>query len=147
MFDLGRKAEKSGRIVEAYLMYSQAAAAEPKNKLFWGKAEALRTRAAMLANTMPADLSAPADANAAADVPESADVEESPAADVTPPTAKELDDARKPQAPATLAGSPDIKSFHLTADSKELFEQVAKAYGLDVVFDGDYTPTPNVPFH
>src|SRR6185503_13180112 len=33
---------------------------------------------------------------------------------------------------------PGHKDFDLRADSKSLWEQVARAFGLEVVFDGDY---------
>ncbi len=39
-----------------------------------------------------------------------------------------------------LKASPDRKDLDFRGDSRLLFEQVAKSYGLDAVFDGDYQP-------
>lgn len=142
LFDQAKRAEKQGKVVEAYLLYSEAAAQAPKNKLFWGKAQALRTRAMLAAKTVPAEVTAE---------PESANTQDGDAgtpdgADNSPPTPKELYEARQPQPPAELKASTETRSFQLRSDTKALWEQVTRAYGLDVVFDGDYQATPNVPF-
>lgn len=139
--ELARQAsrlEKQGKLVEAYLLYSQAAAADPDAKTYWLKAQALRTRAAMAANVMPSEVD-----SGSAPSPEAEDLAEA----APPPTPKELDEARQPQPPPVLEATPGVKSFSLTADSKSLWEQVAKAYGLDVFFDGDFRQTPNVRYH
>jgi hypothetical protein len=49
-----RKAEKKGQMAMAYLLYSQAAALEPGNATYWLRSQAVRTRAALEAGTMPA---------------------------------------------------------------------------------------------
>ena len=54
-----------------------------------------------------------------------------------------MEDARKPQPPFELKAAPIHRDFDLRADARSLFEQVAKQYGLDVVFDGDYQPGPS----
>ena len=43
----GRRAERAGHMAEAYLLYSQAAAMSPKNKTYWQRSQAVRTRAAL----------------------------------------------------------------------------------------------------
>lgn len=128
--------ERQGKLVEAYLLYSQAAAADPDGTTYWLKAQALRTRAAMAAKVMPKDSDSP-DAVAAEDETGSA----------APPTLKEMEEARKPQPPPVLQALPGVKSFSVTADSKALWEQVAKTFGVEVIFDGDFRPAPNVRFH
>src|SRR6202030_1983192 len=71
-----------------------------------------------------------------ADGPAEADsTEQSP---VEPITEKDLREARKMLPPPELKASPGRQDFNLKADPKHLFEQVARAFGLDVVFDGDY---------
>jgi general secretion pathway protein D len=39
-----------------------------------------------------------------------------------------------------LKANPETKDFDLRGDSRKLFEDVAHAFGLDCVFDGDYEP-------
>lgn len=133
LFKRARKFEKKGDVTQAYLLYAQAAAADPSKNDYWQRSQALRTRAAMAAKVMPAD-----DASAPA----------APTPEVKLPAAseKESDEARRPQPPFELKGSGERKSFDLKTDSKALFEQVAKAYGLEVVFDGDYQSGPPIRF-
>lgn len=125
--------EKKGDVVQAYIFYSEAAAADPTNKKYWQKMQSLRTRAALASKVMPNTTSGDS-------VAELEDSEESP--EDPPPSAKELLDAKKPQPPFELDGSKEKKDLDLRGDSKSLYEQVAKAYGLDVVFDGEYQPRP-----
>jgi hypothetical protein len=42
--------------------------------------------------------------------------------------------------PATLKGSPEKKSFNLKGDARTVFEQVASAFGIQVVFEAGYEP-------
>ena len=53
-------------------------------------------------------------------------------------TAEELDAARLPQPPAELSGAPGRNDFDLEANFRELYEQVAREYGLKVAFDEDF---------
>jgi hypothetical protein len=133
-----KRLEKQGKVVEAYLLYTQAAAADPDAKRYWLKAQALRRRAVMAANVMPKYVDSPdvPDAEAAEDISETA----------PPPTAKELETARQPQPPPILEATPGLKTFSVTADSKSLWEQVTKAFGLEPIFDGDFRSTPNIRF-
>ncbi|MBI1897603.1 MAG: hypothetical protein HYS04_13920 [Acidobacteria bacterium] len=120
------KLEKKGQFAQAYLLYAQAAAAEPANVRYWAKAEALRTRAAMAAQAAP-----PAFTEASG--PSLPPVDPLPA-----PSMAEIAETRKPQPPVELKATPGHKSFELRAPPRPLFEEVARAYGLDVIFDGDY---------
>ena len=43
-YEQGRKAERKGQLVQAYLLYSQAAAQDPANLEYWLRAQGLRTR-------------------------------------------------------------------------------------------------------
>jgi hypothetical protein len=42
LYNQGRKAEKAGQIARAYLLYSEAAALEPNNHLYWSRSLALQ---------------------------------------------------------------------------------------------------------
>lgn len=127
-----RSAEKKGDAVKAYLLYAQAAAAKPSRNDYWARAQALRTRALRVSKTMPASLLAQAPpAPAAKSEPQPPPVDDH----IAPEEERE---ARQPQAPAELRGTPGVKNLDLRGDARSLFEQVARAYGLDTVFDADY---------
>ena len=55
LFAQGQKAEKAGRMAEAYLLYSEAAAKDPKNETYWVRSQAVRPRASLEAapRTLP----------------------------------------------------------------------------------------------
>ena len=129
LYNEGRKAERKGEMAEAYLLYSKAAALAPEKKIYWLKSQAVRTRAA---------------AQSKFELPESSGAEpEIPAEEVPadPVTEGDLRDARKPLPPIELKASPERKDFDLKLEPRPLFTEVAHAFGLDVVFDGDY-PDP-----
>lgn len=124
-----RKAEAAGEVTGAYLLYAKAAAADPGNKSYWGKSVALRRKASIAAQLTP-----PAAAAVAAD-------EEAGEAD-----AGDIREAREALPPPELKPNNERRDFQVRADAKVLFEQIARAYGLDCVFDGDYTPGSPVLF-
>ncbi len=142
----GRKAEKAGQIARAYLLYSEAAALEPDNHLYWSRSLALQSRAALEAKAIPpvaataAAAALPADASKTEAEPD-ADQPALPAA-----TAEDLAEARKPLPPTKLNADSSRKDFSLRANAKTLFQTVARAYGLDCVFDGDYKAQPIIHF-
>jgi general secretion pathway protein D len=130
VYQKGRDAEKSGHMAEAYLFYAQASAMEPQNKMYWQRGQAVRTRAAQEAKVMPrldvaADAALDDDGN-----------------DPTwePATPQDRVDSRRALPPTELAAPSVTKDFDLRGDSRKLFEDVAHAFELDCVFDGDYTP-------
>lgn len=138
----GRKAEKAGHVARAYLLYSEAAALEPDNHLYWGRSLALQTRAALESKVMPQmALAAEADASSSGDAAPEPEEETLPSA-----TALDWAEARKPLPPTRLNALPLRKDFNLHADAKTLFQTVAHAYGLDCVFDGDYKATQQIHF-
>jgi hypothetical protein len=137
-----RKAEKAGKITEAYLLYSQAAAADPKKPRYWTKSQALRTRALRESKTLP--LIAPAAADSTAQKAEESAAEKDQEKDEDLPgigallLPEEEEEARRPLPPKELASPSGTKSFDLRGDARQLFEKVAKEFGLDLVFDADY---------
>jgi general secretion pathway protein D len=136
LYKEGRKAERKGEMARAYLLYSQAAALAPEKNAYWLKSQAVRTRAALQSK-----IAAPVEAGGA-------DVElpaESEPPD--PITGRDLSEARKPLPPVELEADPGRKNFDIKAAPRLLFEQVARAFGLDVVFDGDYPESaPSITF-
>lgn len=128
-------AEKKGDAVQAYLLYSQAAAADPKRRDYWVKSQALRTRALQASPLMPAlladakpDPAAPAEAEDEADMP--------PIGETV--SKEDIEESRRPLPPAELRSVPGLKTFDIRGDAKQLFTEVVKAFGLDLIFDADY---------
>jgi general secretion pathway protein D len=133
LYKQARKLEKQKDFTRAYLLYAEAAAKDPERKEYWIRAQALRRRAATSANVMPVFQT-------------DGTVLEEDGNAIVPLSAKESEDIRRPQPPFELNAAPGRRDFSLRADARSLFEQVAKKYGLDVVFDGDYQPGPVIPF-
>jgi len=122
-------------MAQAYILYSQAAAMEPRNETYWLRSQAVRTRAALEAKAMPKMSD-----TGSAELPD-----DTPQKTLAVPTDRDLADARKPLPPKELKAKAGLQSFDARGDAKTLFEQVAKAFGLECVFDGDFQP--GQPFH
>src|SRR5205807_1271090 len=101
----GRKAERTGRIAEAYVLYSQAAAMSPNNKTYWQRSLALRTRASLEAKVAPKFEDTPSAAG------DQADLDDPPEQQFDPPTAQDRADARKPLPPVELQAQPGVKDL------------------------------------
>jgi Flp pilus assembly secretin CpaC len=134
LYEFGREAEKKGHMAQAYLLYSEAAALEPRNQTYWMRSQAVRSRAAMEA--LPPLPPRTAGASAL----------DGSAPPIEPASLLDLADARKPLPPAQLLGGDQLRDFDLAGDSKKVYADVAKAFGLDCVFDGDYVPMPALHF-
>ena len=128
LYDEGRKAERQGQVVQAYLLYSQAAARDPKNLEYWLRAQGLRVKATLIAGEkLPqSGLRAPA---GTALVAESSGTLE-PAAEERPwPIALPLPE---------LNAKPERRDLDFRGDARTLFTLVARLYGLEADFDTDY---------
>lgn len=133
LYEAARRAERRGNMAEAYLKASQAVALAPHAAEYWNYAQALRIRA--LAALAP--------------VREPAVAENSGHADLAPEfalTPSELLEARQMRPPPLLQGTEARHSFRLRKTPKQLLVQVARAYGIEVVFDPDYPDAPPVRF-
>jgi hypothetical protein len=126
LFHQAQKAEHDGEIVKAYLLYAEAAAADPTNIDYWSRAQALRPAASLL-DASPPKLELPSDK-----------IDRTLFGHIG---AADLEAARKPLPPPQLAAEPGRRDYDLQGDSKALWEQVAAALHLKVVFDSDYKPT------
>ena len=123
VFAQGRAAEKAGHMREAYLLYSQAAALDPENREYWLRSQSVRLRAEMEASLNP---------------PKTAAAAAAPLPQLPPATEQDKADARRPLPPTQLAAEPGLRDFDLRGDARTLWEQVARSYGLQCVFDNDY---------
>lgn len=132
-----RLAAKKGDDAQAYLLYSEAAALQPNNRHYRAAMLSFQNRAALQAKSSPA----PAASNFP---PQEDDHTPDPLLDpeqiFTSITAREFARARQPQSPPQVQAKPGKQDFNLRAEPKVLFENVAKAFGLEVVFDGEYPP-------
>lgn len=138
LYQEGRRAQRAGDVVRAYLLYSEAAAMDPKRPLYWDRAQALRTQAALQAKPRPRLSSAPASLPEPAAPP--------PEGFSTNISDDDLMEARRLRPPPALKSTPGRKPVNLRGDYKTVFEQTAKVFGLDTVFDADYQPGPQIRF-
>lgn len=136
-----QKAEKSGDVVAAYLLYARAAALDRNNIDYWAKMTALRPVAeAQSKNPIALTPEGIADK-------ESARLLLNAAEGFEPFTRKDMEDLERMAPPPHLAPSPGPKTFHLRGNPKDLFERVASAMGYIVIFDHEYAPTATVRFN
>jgi general secretion pathway protein D len=138
LYRQGRKAERSGDVVRAYLLYSEAAAKDPARPEYHNRAQALEIRAALKAHAMPAmgssgrvSLEAPAP----------------PAGSSARITEEELAELRRMRPPPELKPLAGRKSLDLSGNAKALFEQATAAFGLGVAFDAEYEPGSTIRLH
>jgi general secretion pathway protein D len=117
-------------MAEAYLLYSQAAAMSPHNKTYWQRSLAVRTRAALEAKVAPPAEITLGDPFAALDTP--------PPPPLPIATFDDRVEARKHLPPPELHAQSGRQDFDLHGDARALFEKVAKAFGLDCLFDEDF---------
>jgi len=118
--------EKAGHLVEAYALYTQAARLDPANHDYLMKAQELRPFAQLAGK--PKHVLPP---------PDFGDGHLTPA---------ELADVRSPRPPIELAPKTGTQDFDLRGDGRTLFERVARAFGLMVVFEAEYQPGAQVRF-
>ena len=132
LFHQAQKAERAGEIVKAYLLYAEAAAADPTNADYWSHAQALRPAASLV------DASPPKMPELSSDK-----VDRTLFGTITD---QELEEARKPLPPPILEALPGRHDYDLKANSRVLWEQVGAALQLKVVFDPDYRMVRDIHF-
>jgi len=118
-------------MLHAYLLYARAAALDPKNVQYAAKKMALRT----IAEVSSREELAPDPAESAARPVAGASL-----------SAVELAETPLAIAPPRLKASTEKKSFDLKGDPRAIFEKVAEAYGVLVVFEADYQAPPPFTF-
>lgn len=128
-----KKAAKQRKAADAYLLYSEASALQPKNKNLKQKMDALQSRAAMESKPLPPPGNP--DEDIALLPPDFA-----PEGVFDSLTAREYAQARQPQPPPQLRAFSGREDFDLRGNARALFDQVAQRFGLETVYDGDYPP-------
>jgi len=127
LFHQAQKAERDGEIVKAYLLYAEAAAADPTNIDYWARAQALRPAASLVDASPPKLPDFPSDK-----------IDRTLFGSIT---GAELEEARKPLPPTQLQAEPGRRDYDFRGDSQALWVQVADALHLKILFDADYKPT------
>jgi hypothetical protein len=124
LFRDGQKAERAGDVVRAYILYSEAVARDPYNLEYWRSRELARVPATLrLRPTKPPDGVNPA-----------------------PGEARRPAVEREPQPPPELQARPGRRDLDLRGDSRVLFTETARAFGLEAAFDPEYQPTGVLSF-
>lgn len=132
LFRQAEKAERDGQVVRAYVLYAEAAAADPANIEYWSRAQALRPAASLIDPTPPA-----------APVLSSDKLDHTLFGKITD---ADLEQTRKLLGPIKLQAEPGRRNYDLQGDSKALWEQMAALLHLKVLFDTDYKPTKSIHF-
>lgn len=137
LFKAGQRAERSGDTLHAYLLYARAAALDPANVTYAMRRSALQGAAALAGDAKLG----PDPALVADDDDDTLDPPQT-----EPLTARDRLEAREALPVPKLVASADKKSFDLKGDARTIFEKVAEAYGLLVVFEADYQTPPQFTF-
>ncbi|MGE5644828.1 MAG: type II secretion system protein GspD [Acidobacteriota bacterium] len=139
LYDEGRRAERAGDVVRAYLLYSQAAALDPTDQRYWIRSQALRTQAALKAKAMPKP-----------DQPQGEETSPAEAAEAgigDTISDRELIELRRLARPPTLKATPGKKTLTLRGDARAVIERTAREFGIETVFDGDFQAGRPVRLH
>jgi general secretion pathway protein D len=130
----------SGQVVQAYLLYAEAAAREPQNSSYRANRDALAAAAKLLtkANIQNADVAH--DIEAAEKEPPGTE----PPVEFATQRDWERDKTLQPL--PHLQSSSSLGTFETQGDEKSLFQQVAAAYGIRPVFDPELDVHPNIRF-
>jgi type II secretory pathway component GspD/PulD (secretin) len=126
--DLARaaeRAEKRGDKLQAFLYYARAAALDPSNSEYQIRRNTIEASDGFIDT-------------------KAADPDERETDRILRESGQKIDITLI--APPALKGSAEKKSFNLRGDTRRLIEEVATAYGIQVVFEADYQPQQNVTF-
>jgi type II secretory pathway component GspD/PulD (secretin) len=118
LFEQGLKAERAGKYADASLLYTRASQLDPGNPMYRLRGEAA---AGLAAPSKPKpDRAAPG---------------------VITVDARAVEKDRSLRPPPELNPTTRTADFDIRGSAQTLFQEVAHAYGLDCVFDGDYPQT------
>ena len=136
-----RKAQNAGLIVRAWMLYADAARLDPTNVSYATNREALAPLARLMAKAgfQAESQRASEPAKAAAAEPSEPNALEHPL-----PGETELISQLRP--PPQLTAASGVHSFETTGKDTEIFQTVAAAYGVKVVFDPAFQPQSGIRF-
>ena len=129
LFWQAQESEKKGDLVRAYALYTQASFLEPRNKEYRGRSLALESK---VRSNIKLDLTAKKELDETKSPPDLGPKIE------TLITDHDLEEVKRLLPPPDLTPAPGRRDFRFELDAQPLWEQVAKTFGLEIVFDGDY---------
>ncbi|HTD45382.1 MAG TPA: type II and III secretion system protein [Bryobacteraceae bacterium] len=132
-YKAGEQAQKAGDTLKAYLLFARAAQLDPLNATYAFRRMALQS-AAPLASTPRLG-------------PDPADETLGTALQAEGLLSGELSGSELTAPPPRLSGAPGKRSFDLRGEPQKIFDQVAGAYGIQVIFDSAYQAPPPLRFH
>lgn len=128
-----KRANKAGHVVQAYLLYSEAAALDPHNDSYRTKRELLAPVAKLFTKAGLQTGKESLKPDLTSEPPE-------------PASPEEIAEARRALPPPDLKPDPVLKSFQLRGDEKSIITSVANAYGIRVAFDPTFDFHPGIRF-
>jgi general secretion pathway protein D len=131
-----QKAQNSGQVVRAYMLYAEAAARDPKNEKYRFNRDGLKPLAQLLSKAGVEK--EPSRDELLASVPSDS---EEPLQELQPADRLEIEKLLPPPKIILAEGK---SSFHARADERSLYETVTRAYGIGVIFDPQFQPEPRV---
>ena len=137
LFRKGFRAQRDGRHVEAYVLYTQARALAPANRKYIRAAQQVREPAAQLIASTGDYRTAIAMAPAAAGLQRlAAEPENEPAGPHIAVNGGEPE--RKLKQPVRLKPDDRVTAFRFRGTLREAYEQVAEEFGLEAIFDDEF---------
>lgn len=148
-----RKAQDTGQVVRAYLLFTEAAARDPHTVSYAVQRDAMKPLADLMTK---ADIVSPKLASEVADEVKKAEADSSstannqPGAEDQPSSGlpeisrQELREAAALHPPPQLLVAAETHDIDLRGDTKTIATQVARLWGVDIVFDPDLEPKPNL---
>jgi len=133
-YQAGQKAERAGDTLKAYLLFSRAAQLDPSNRAYAARKAALQGTTPL--SRIPQIGFDPADET----------IETALRSQGLPGTLSSDAAAAQAAPPPHLTGTPGNHSFDVRGDARMIFEAVAGACGIQVVFDTTYQSPPPFRF-
>lgn len=143
-----RLAERQGQWVRAYLLYAQAAAENPNYRDAWIRSQVLRRRAlsALQVDSVAASLSSTLGNDRASSSQQPDGEGERIGGVLGRITAEEWVEASRLASPVRLRAADTRRSWDLRGDARQLYEQICRAYDLEVIFDSEFQGKRDVRF-
>ncbi|HUG81184.1 MAG TPA: type II and III secretion system protein [Bryobacterales bacterium] len=138
-FERAQQAEKEGDDITAFLLYMQARARDPSNGSFVQAAESVRSRAAQT-------LAALGNLGAARQLDPASPFFAKPATGDETLSVIPAKPARRLKPPVELQPKDQTSSFRLRGSMREVYQQVAEVFGLNVSFDLEFGGDDEIRF-
>ncbi len=133
-----RRAQNSGQLVRAYLLFAEAAARDPQNPTYRASRDALASSAELLSQAKIES------ANISADIKQAENA--APEPPIQSISKKELERDETLQGLPRVRANSSLHSFDLRGSEKSMFQDVAAAYGIRALWDPDLQEQTNIQF-